>query len=163
MVQSFVTFIPFAVGDRTQFQIPARSQIFTLVAILSVTVDNRQYIKFIFLVLISWTTFAICSCEPKGQKKFSKQDILGTWYLNEWTLYHTLRFTDTTVFVDNHIDTIFTLKYSVDKDTLRTTPFYDNRQFANSIIKLTKDTLVLDGLINAKERRTYVRIKERGE
>ena len=33
MIQSFVIFIPFGAGDRTQFQIPARSQIFTLCAI----------------------------------------------------------------------------------------------------------------------------------
>jgi hypothetical protein len=32
VIQSFVIFIPFGVGDRTQFQIPARSQIFTLCA-----------------------------------------------------------------------------------------------------------------------------------
>jgi hypothetical protein len=37
VVQSFVIFIPFGVGDRTQFQTPARSQIFTLAEIL-----NRQ-------------------------------------------------------------------------------------------------------------------------
>ena len=30
MIQSFVIFIPLGVGDRTQFQTPARSQIFTL-------------------------------------------------------------------------------------------------------------------------------------
>ncbi len=33
MVESFVIFIPLHVGDRTQFQIPARSQIFTLAPI----------------------------------------------------------------------------------------------------------------------------------
>jgi hypothetical protein len=32
VVESFVIFIPFGAGDKTQFQIPARSQILTLVA-----------------------------------------------------------------------------------------------------------------------------------
>ncbi len=33
MVESFVILIPFGAGDNTQFQIPARSQIFTLAVI----------------------------------------------------------------------------------------------------------------------------------
>jgi hypothetical protein len=32
VIQSFVIFIPFGAGDRTQFQIPARSQILPLCA-----------------------------------------------------------------------------------------------------------------------------------
>jgi hypothetical protein len=122
-------------------------------------VNNRNYIKFLFLVAIGAATCALGSCEPKGQKIFVKENILGTWYLNEWTLYHTLTFIDSTVYIDNHVDTLYTMKYAVEKDTLRTAPLDDHRHFANRIIKLTKDTLVLDGLIDVKERRMYIRTK----
>jgi hypothetical protein len=127
---------------------------------LPVTVYKRHYFELSLLVLFCLTILSLTSCEPKRQKYYSGTDILGTWYLNEWTSYHTLRFTDSTVFIDNHIDTIFLLNYSVDMDTLRMSPLYDNRQFANYIIKLTKDTVLLKGLIDTKEKRTYVRNKD---
>ena len=38
-----------------------------------------------------------------------RQFIKGHWYLNKWTTYHTLIFSDSSVFVDNNVDTVFTL------------------------------------------------------
>jgi hypothetical protein len=42
VVESFVIFIAFGAGDRTQFQTPARSQIFTLAARLQLSYEQTD-------------------------------------------------------------------------------------------------------------------------
>jgi len=43
----------------------------------------------------------------------------GNWYLNKWEMYHTLSFgSDSTLMIDNHVDTLFLYKYALSKDTL---------------------------------------------
>jgi hypothetical protein len=42
VIQSFVIFIPFGVGDKAQFQIPARSQILPLCGIFDDPEDNAN-------------------------------------------------------------------------------------------------------------------------
>jgi hypothetical protein len=86
-------------------------------------------------------------------------DIKGKWFINKWTMYHTLSFGDTTVFVDNHIDSVFTLLYSLSYDTLS---FFDNKSnmtYHEKIITLTTDTLIIKSLRNKKDILGYSRIK----
>jgi hypothetical protein len=79
---------------------------------------------------------------------------------NSWTTYRTLIFNDQTIFVDNHVDTVFTLNYSLSQDTLVTWTGQSTQKFKNKIISLTQDNLVLDGIQEITEIRTYKRIKD---
>lgn len=46
------------------------------------------------------------------------QSIIGAWLHQKWTLYRTLYFTDSTIYIDSHIDTVIYSKYAVSADTL---------------------------------------------
>jgi hypothetical protein len=94
-------------------------------------------------------------CEPR---QITSDDIKGNWYLNKWTMYHTLVFNDKTVFVDNHIDSVFTVNYSLSNDTL-ILRHYDSTIYKKKIIAITKDTLVIESLNNRKDTLRYSRIK----
>ena len=101
---------------------------------------------------------------PKEQfcatKSITTDDIKGNWYLNKWTMYHTLFFADTTVFVDNHIDSIFTLRYTLSNDILI---LHDNStvEYKEKIIALTQDTLVIKSLGNNQDILGYSRTKRK--
>ena len=93
------------------------------------------------------------------KQKITIDDIKGKWYLNKWTMYHTLSFADTTVFVDNHIDSVFYCKYSLHNDTL---VLQDNDlkiKYKNRIIAITKDTLVIRSFGNSADTLGYSRTK----
>jgi len=86
-------------------------------------------------------------------------NIQGRWYLNRWTMFHTLDFTDKTVFVDNHVDTVFTLNYSVSHDTLITWSGNSDKKYKNKIIYITRDTFVINGFAGSADTINYSRIK----
>lgn len=94
------------------------------------------------------------------ENKISRTDIKGTWFLNKWTTYHTLTFDDSTITVDNNIDTIFTLSYLIKDNSLITVTQYGNKMMINKINKLTVDSLVLEGIHNIKEKRIYTRTRK---
>jgi 3D (Asp-Asp-Asp) domain-containing protein len=104
------------------------------------------------------TFFVVVSCS-RTENKISPTNIKGTWYLNKWTTYHTLTFDDSTVSVDNNVDTIFTLSYVIKDNSLVTVTQYGNKLMVNKIDKLTVDSLVLDGIHDVKEKRKYSRTK----
>lgn len=104
------------------------------------------------------TLLVVTSC-TRTENKISPVDIKGTWYLNKWTTYHTLMFDDTTISVDNNVDTAFTLSYVIKDNSLLTVTRYGNKIMVNKINKLTADSLVLDGIHNVKEKRIYSRTK----
>lgn len=108
-------------------------------------------------VLLTVISFTSCRLVPK---QISSADLIGPWYLNKWTAYHTLIFSDTTVFVDNNVDTVFTLNYSLSNDTLITWSGQSTQKFKNKIIRLTKEELVLGGTQDITETRTYKRTRE---
>lgn len=92
-------------------------------------------------------------------RQITKDDIKGEWYLNKWTMYHTLSFADTTVFVDNHIDSVFTLNYSFANDTLI---LHDNNSkvtYKEKIITLTQDTLIIKSFGKHRDILGYSRTK----
>ena len=99
----------------------------------------------------------LTSC-GQAKKRITTADLEGNWYLNKWTTYHTLIFSDKTVFVDNNVDTVFTLNYSLSNDTLITWTSPE-RKIKNKIISITKDNLTLDGIQDIKETRNYSRTK----
>ena len=94
----------------------------------------------------------------KRKKEITVADLKGSWYLNKWTAYHTLIFSDNTVFVDNNIDTVSTLNYSLMQDTLITWTT-SNRKFKNKIISYTKHNLILDGILENTGTCIYSRTK----
>jgi hypothetical protein len=98
------------------------------------------------------------AAKAEKAKDYSKI-IVGNWYQNKWVLYHTLIFSSSTVFVDNNIDTVFTLNYVVSGDTLITWMQNPSDKTKNRIIELTKDTLVLDRLRGVETPVRYSRRK----
>ena len=80
------------------------------------------------------------------KNKINPEDIKGHWRYNEGTCFNGLIFGDKTVFVDNRVDTVFTLNYSLSNDTLITWADNPNEKYKNKIISITKDSLVLEGI-----------------
>jgi len=91
---------------------------------------------------------------------FNSKNIIGKWHLNQWTSYHTLIFNDSTVFVDNHVDTVFFMEYTISNDNLILWTSDDKQRFTSKIIKLTNDSLVLDRFLLDNHTRTYTRNKK---
>jgi hypothetical protein len=112
--------------------------------------------KLIFVLLTQF----VLSCCNKSERPLLATDIRGPWYLNKWTSYHTLTFNDSTVFVDNGTDTVFTLKYFIDDNLLLTTNQF-GQQTTDTITWLTSDSLVLSGIRDIQERRSYTRTKKK--
>jgi hypothetical protein len=109
--------------------------------------------------LILLTLVFVTSC-AKTESKLLAIDINGSWYLNRWATYHTLTFHDSTVYVDNDIDTVFTLNYLIDDNLLLTTTQNENKVMIDTILMLTSDSLVLSGIRDVKEKRIYSRTKK---
>jgi hypothetical protein len=94
-------------------------------------------------------------------RQISNDDIKGIWYLNKWTSYRILVFDANTVFVDNHVDTVFTLRYDISHDTLFTWTGYATEKYKNRIISISKDSLVLDGMHASAGIHRYSRSREK--
>lgn len=94
-------------------------------------------------------------CETK---QITSGDIKGNWYLNKWTMYHTLAFSDTTVFLDNHIDSVFSLHYAFFNDSLI---LWDTNaiRYAEKVIAITNDTLVVKNFNDDGDTLRYSRLK----
>jgi hypothetical protein len=83
--------------------------------------------------------------------------IYGKWYLNKWTMYHTLSFGAKTVYVDNHIDSVFTVGYSLSGDTLILLDDKLGAYYKEKIIAITKDTLIIKSFGNTGDTLGYSR------
>ncbi|OJJ22587.1 hypothetical protein BKI52_07870 [marine bacterium AO1-C] len=80
--------------------------------------------------------------------RLQSESILGVWYLNEWDLYHTIRFIDKQkVEFYTHIDTILTYDYELRPDSLLIFNEQGQRLYINLINDLTRDTLVFENLM----------------
>ena len=112
---------------------------------------KTDYLSYLFLLPV----LAISSCRPKPLK-VTKEDLKGGWHLNIWTSANNLIIDDTCIFVDNDVDTVFTLQYLLSHDTLTTwsSPQY---KFSNRIILISKDSLILDGFYNIEGIHRYAR------
>ncbi len=92
-------------------------------------------------------------------RQMNPDNIRGTWYLNKWTMYHTLVFNDKTVFIDNHIDSVFTINYSLANDTLILRDNDSTITYKNELIALTKDTLIIKSFGGNSDTLRYSRTK----
>ena len=110
-----------------------------------------------------WTKFQtqLDSVDNRTIRQITSDNIKGKWYLNKWTMYHTLSFGDTTVFVDNHIDSVFTLNYSLSNDTLILKDYNSRVTYREKIINLTQDTLVIKSFGNSQKLLGYSRTKRK--
>ena len=108
-----------------------------------------------------WTKFQaqLDSIDNRTTPQITINDIQGKWYLNKWTMYHTLSFEDTTVFVDNHIDSVFYSNYSLHNDTLILQDNDRTITYRNKIIALTKDTLIIRSFGSGADTLGYSRTK----
>jgi len=109
-------------------------------------------------LILTFTILSTISSCGQAAKEVTSEALKGSWYLNKWTTSHTLIFSDKTVFVDNNIDTVFTLNYAISYDSLMTWA-KPNQKIKNKIINITKDSLILDGIGELKETRCYSRTK----
>lgn len=100
---------------------------------------------------------------PKEQfcatKQITTADIKGNWYLNKWTMYHTLKFDEKTLFIDNHIDSVFYSNYFLDNDTLVLQDSDSTIRYKNKIIAITRDTLIIRSFGNGADILGYSRTK----
>lgn len=108
-----------------------------------------------------WTKFnaQLVSIDNRKKQKITIDDIKGKWYLNKWTMYHTLSFANTTVFVDNHIDSVFYSNYSLNNDTLILKENDRTIRYKNRIIAISKDTLIIKSLGIGADTLHYSRTK----
>jgi hypothetical protein len=89
-------------------------------------------------------------------KNIVNTELIGTWYLNKWDLYHTLYIQDTThIVIDNHIDTLFYYTYDIKGDTLNLYQKYEELVNHNRILKLTKDSLVFENFLDKADVQRY--------
>jgi|GEM_PF-5478003 len=93
-------------------------------------------------------------------QKVSSATLQGKWYLNKWAPYHTLMIGDSTIFVDNNVDTVFTLSYSLVADTLITRLPQTGKVCKHKILDITNEHLTLTGIGDLDESRTYSRTKK---
>ncbi|HAS42065.1 MAG TPA: hypothetical protein DCS93_16410 [Microscillaceae bacterium] len=137
-----------------------------------------KYLVVVFYVGLLSTILVGCGDEPKNTTQQSKSsstpathpksaisklrqqsnNILGIWYLNEWDLYHTIRFIDKQkVEFYTHIDTILTYDYEMRPDSLLIFNEQGQRLYINLINDLTKDTLVFENLMEKAGSQHYSR------
>jgi hypothetical protein len=112
-------------------------------------------------LLILFSLFLFTLCCAQSSKRIDLKFFKGSWYCNEGVMFNTLKINDSTIFVDNKADTIFTMKYAVIHDLLIMWHPHNNTQFKNKIILLTKDSLVLDGIATLKMVRRYSRVRSK--
>ncbi len=108
-----------------------------------------------------WAKFQsqLDSIDNRTTQQITIDDIKGKWYLNKWTMYHTLSFADTTVFVDNHIDSVFYSNYSIHNGTLILKDNDRTLRYNNKIIAISKDTLIIRSFGNDADTLSYSRTK----
>ncbi len=92
-------------------------------------------------------------------RQINPGQIKGTWYLNKWTMYHTLIFSDSTLFADNHIDSVFTLNYSTAGDTLILRGSDSKIAYAQKIIAFSNDTLIIKSFDGSGDTLWYSKTK----
>lgn len=103
--------------------------------------------------------------KAKQVSDYKKQalDIMGMWYLNEWDLYHTIRFIDKQrVEFYTHIDTVLTYDYEIRPDSLLIYNERGDRLYINLIKKLSRDTLVFGNLMEKAGSQHYSRKSKPG-
>ncbi|NJO03116.1 MAG: hypothetical protein HC880_16835 [Bacteroidia bacterium] len=87
----------------------------------------------------------------------------GTWFANEWGLYHTIFVQDSThLALDTHIDTMFFFSYTLEGDTLSLYRAYGQFVNQNVILKLTQDSLVFANLLDKIGVQRYSRKRPEG-
>jgi hypothetical protein len=107
-------------------------------------------IKRVFHILVFSVFATSCSFKKDLQQNvFKKENLLGTWSLNKWTMYHTLKIDENTIYVDNHIDSVFYLKYRIEKNLLITWSSQDSTKISKAeIIKNSNDSLIMKSFLN---------------
>ena len=87
--------------------------------------------------------------------------IRGKWFLNRWVNYHTLLFNaDSTVVIDNAIDTIYRYRYVYTDGVLKLRDDAGKVREAK-IVSLSADTLILANLLDSKRDLGYSRVRRK--
>lgn len=117
---------------------------------------------FLFTVLCICIGHQLSGCtHAEKTEEIEADKIQGTWYPNQWDLYNKLYFVnDSTAVFDNHIDTLYRFTYEVKSNALVLRDINGNT-FHNTIMKLTRDTLIFKNLLSKKDIQRYSRIEHK--
>ncbi len=126
--------------------------------------------KYLILFCLCVVFFSV-SCKSRSQGQSSQalpavaaiksDELIGTWYSNEWDLYHTIYVQDSThLVIENHIDTLFFYDYALRRDTLFIYKKYGQLVSYHPILRLTKDSLIFDGFLDKPAIQRYSRTKK---
>lgn len=110
------------------------------------------------LITLLLTSFVLAYCSSL-QQSFDLEVIKGNWCLNKKQLnYPKLRFDDKSTLTLSSIgDTIYRYKYSMQGAFLSIQK--DGKTIKNKILKLNKDSLILEGLLEYATIQKYSRCK----
>lgn len=113
---------------------------------------------FVFLSICLFACRHTPSEHQQGKVPFSKSQLIGTWYLNEWDLYRIIYIQDSMhLVIDNHIDTLFFYDYALKNDTLVLMGKYGTIVNYNKILKLTSDSLIFENFLDKAGVQRYSR------
>lgn len=110
--------------------------------------------KNVIIILVA----LFCSCTTSKNTASSNNKILGRWCSKSYPtnyLYLTFRQNGYVTF-DCKIDTVFGLKYTLNKNQLSMVST-DKSTFKSKILKLTQDSLVLETLLALQTQQVYYR------
>ncbi len=111
-----------------------------------------------FLIILLWTSFVLAYCSNLRQS-FDLEAIKGNWCLNKKQLnYPKLRFDDKSTLTLSSIgDTIYRYNYLIQGAFLSIQK--DGKTIKNKILKLNRDSLILEGLLEHTTIQKYSRCK----
>lgn len=96
-----------------------------------------------FILIFSLLVYSCSSKKDSDKNIFKKEDLLGTWSLHEWVMYHTLKIDNSQIYVDNNIDSVFYLRYKIKNGYLIIWDEDSTHINKAKIIRCTQDSLIL--------------------
>ncbi len=120
---------------------------------------KQQGLGILLFIIVGFVACQRTSQERQQAKiTFSKSQLIGTWYLNQWDLYKTLYIQDSMhMVIDNHIDTLFFYEYDLKNDTLVLMEKYGKVVNYNKILQLNSDSLIFENFLDKAGIQRYSR------
>lgn len=83
----------------------------------------------------------------------------GRWFTNQGKMYHTLSFEpDSSIVIDNHVDTLFRYSYVLDKNTLWL--IHKTDSIKNKIKSYSTEELIFENFMSGKSEMRYTRTQK---
>jgi hypothetical protein len=117
---------------------------------------SNEYFPLMKYLLILIICYA-CISQKKNRKGIQEPDLIGTWCLTTKQInYPSISFKKDSIAIFTSLgDTIYSFKYYMNNKNLYLVN--DNRLTENKILKLTRDSLVFENLVEHNIRQIYYR------